>query len=120
MPRIVTLATLSLLSATPCRAACHIDHFKFLFGSDTTATMHVSSGGRCTIKLNYTGSIKSITVTGQAKHGSASYNGGIGYPEIAYRSSPGYKGDDAFSFVMDGEGVHHSGLSTIRVSVDVK
>jgi hypothetical protein len=84
--------------------------------------MHVSSEARCTIKINFghTGSIKSIAVTEQAKHGSASYNGGIAYPEIAYHSSPGYKGDDAFAFSVDGEGIHRSGLSTIRVSVDVK
>ena len=61
-----------------------------------------------------------MAVTQQADHGSASYNGGIGYPEITYRSSPSYKGDDAFAFTVDGEGVHRSGLSTIRVSVDVK
>jgi hypothetical protein len=106
MWRTVTLATLSLLSATPCRAACHIDHFKFLYGSDTTATMHVSSGGRCTINLvlGHTGSIKSIQVAERAKHGSASYNGGIAYPEIAYQSSHGYKGEDAFAFTVDGQG----------------
>jgi hypothetical protein len=122
MCRAVTLATVLLLSATPCRAACHTDHFNFFYGSDASATMHVSSGGRCTINLvlGHTGSIKSIAVTEQAKHGSASYNGGIAYPEIAYHSSPGYKGDDAFAFSVDGEGIHRSGLSTIRVSVDVK
>ena len=122
MWRIVTLATLSLLSVTPSRAACHVDHFDFFYGSDASATMHASSGGRCTIKINlgHTGSIKSIAVTEQAKHGSALYNGSLGYPEIAYHSSPGYKGDDAFAFSVDGEGIHRSGLSTIRVSVDLK
>jgi hypothetical protein len=122
MWRIVTLATLSLLLGTPCLAACHTDKFTFFYGSDTSTTMHVSSGGRCTINivLGPTGSIKSIAVTEQAKHGSASYNGGIAYPEIAYQSSRGYKGADAFAFTVDGQGIHRSGLSTIRVSVDVK
>jgi hypothetical protein len=122
MRRTVAIATLSLLSATPCRAACHTDHFNFFYGSDASATMHVSSGGRCTINLvlGHTGSIKSIAVTERAKHGSASYNGGIAYPEIAYQSSPGYKEADAFAFSVDGQGVYRSGLSTIRVSVDVK
>jgi hypothetical protein len=122
MWRIVTLATLSLLSATPSEAACHTDRFNYFYGSDASASMHVSSGARCMIKLvlGHTGSIKSIQVTERAKHGSASYNGGIAYPEIAYQSSPGYKGDDAFVFTVDGQGVYHSGLSNIRVSVDVK
>jgi hypothetical protein len=122
MWRIVTLATLSLLSATPCRAACHTDHFNFFYGSDASASMHLSSGARCTINLvlGHTGSIKSIQVTERAKHDSASYNGGIAYPEIAYQSSHRYKGEDAFAFTADGQGVYRSGLSTIRVSVDVK
>ena len=70
--------------------------------------------------LGHTESIKSIAVTEQAKHGSASYNGGIGYPEIAYQSSPAYKGGDAFAFTVDGQDVQRSGLSTVRVSVEVK
>lgn len=122
MWRIVTLAALSVLSATPCRAACHTDKFTFFYGSDTSTTMHVSSGGRCTINivLGPTGSIKSIAITERAKHGSASYNGGIAYPEITYQSLRGYKGADAFAFTVDGQGVYRSGLSTIRVSVDVQ
>jgi hypothetical protein len=122
MWRIVTLATLSPLLATPCRAACHTDHFNFFYGSDASANMHVSSGGRCTINISLgpTGSIKSIAVAERAKHGAVSYNGSLGYPEITYQSSPGYKGDDGFAFSVDGVGIHRSGLSTIRVSVDIK
>ena len=118
----VTLAALSLLSATPSEAACHTDRFSYVYGSDASASMHVSSGARCRIKLilGRTGSIRSIQVTERAKHGSASYNGGIGYPEIAYQSSSGYKGGDTFVFTVDGQGIYHSGLSNIRVSVDVK
>jgi hypothetical protein len=122
MRRIVVSATLLLLSATACRAACHTDHFNFFYGSDASTTMHVSSGGRCTVNITLgpTGSIKSIEVTDRPKHGSALYNGSLGYPEIAYKSSPGYNGDDAFAFSIDGQGIHRSGLSTIRVSVEVK
>jgi hypothetical protein len=110
MWRLVALATLSLLPSTPCRAACRTDHFNFFYGSDASATMYVSSGARCSIKLALgpTGSIKSIEVTERAKHGSASYNGSLGYPEIAYQSSSGYKGVDAFAFTVDGQGIHRS------------
>jgi hypothetical protein len=122
MWRTIILATALLLSATPCRAACLTDHFNFFYGSDASATMHVSSGARCSIKLvlGPTGSIKSIEVTERAKHGSASYNDSLAYPEIAYRSSPGYKGVDAFGFSVNGQGIHRNGVSNIRVSVDVK
>jgi hypothetical protein len=122
MCRAVTLATLLLLSATPCRAACHTDYCNFFYGSDTATSMHVSSEARCTITftLGHTGFIKSIAITEKAKHGSASYNGEIAYPEVTYQSSRGYKGVDAFAFIIDGQGVYRSGLSTIRVSVDVK
>ena len=102
MWRSVISAPPSLLSAKPCQAACHYDRFRIFYGSDASTTMHVSVGAQCTIKLflGHTESIKSIAVTEQAKHGSASYNGGIGYPEIAYQSSPAYKGGDAFAFTV--------------------
>jgi hypothetical protein len=122
MWRVATFATLSLLSAAPCRAACHTERFNFYYGSDSSTTMLASSGARCTIKLilGRNGSINSIAVTEQGQHGSASYNGSIGYPEIAYQSAPSYKGADAFAFALKGQSKARSGLSTIRVSVDVK
>jgi hypothetical protein len=121
MRRIVTLATIiAALSATPCRAACHTDHFNFFYGSDASTTMRATTGARCTMKFFLGGSLKAIEVTERPKHGSASYNGSIGYPEVAYQPSPGYKGDDAFAFSIEGQDKHRSGVSTIRVSVDVK
>jgi hypothetical protein len=47
---------LLLLAATPCVAKCHKDYFKFIHGSETSTTMHVSSGASCAIKFTITGS----------------------------------------------------------------
>ena len=46
---------LLLLAATPCKADCHTDPFKYYHGSESPAMMHVSSGAPCSIKLTVGG-----------------------------------------------------------------
>jgi hypothetical protein len=113
---------LLLLATTPCRAACHTDHFNYYHGSEAAATMHVTSGSSCTIKLGVggTSSIDSIAVTDRPKHGAASWNGSTVYPEVSYKSSPGYKGDDGFLFEISGPSQRSTSPAGVRVSVDVK
>jgi hypothetical protein len=122
MQRLVTLAALSFVAATPCRAGCHTEKFQFYFGFDVGTTMHVTSGAPCAIKgsLGRKANVESIAVTEPAKHGVASYNGNIGYPRIVYRSSPGYKGSDTFAFSLTGKSMRRSGVATVHVSVDVE
>jgi len=112
---------LLIFAATPCQAECHVDHFKFFHGSEVPATMHVTSGAPCSIKFtnDRQSSIDSIAITGQPKHGSASWNGSNGYPAVSYRSSPGYKGQDDFSFDISGTSQRSSSPASVRVSVDV-
>jgi hypothetical protein len=109
------VAALLLFSATPCRAGCHYDRFRFYTNFDTSTTMRTTSGAQCTINLVIKG-IDSIAVTESARHGVASYNGGIGYPKISYRSSSGYKGADSFVFSLTGA----NGVAHVKVSVDVE
>jgi hypothetical protein len=122
MRHLLAVAALSLLAATPCAAGCHTSRFNFYFGQDVPATMRVTSGAPCSIKLvlGRRSNVESIAVTEPAKHGAASYNGSIGYPEIAYRSSPGYKGSDAFAFSLKGQSTRRGGAGTVHVSVDVE
>jgi hypothetical protein len=110
-------AMLSFLAATPCVAKCHVDHFRFVHGSETSATMRVSSGGSCVMKFAFRGTIDSIEIAEQAKHGAAAWNGGNGYPEVRYRSSPGYKGPDEFLLSISGANSRSDSPARLRVSV---
>ena len=115
-------AMLSLLVATPCMAKCHTDYYRFIHGSETSTTMHVSSGASCRITFTLGGksSIDSIAITEQAKHGAAAWNGFIGYPEVTYRSSPGYRGQDEFLFSISGASGRSDSPANVRVSVVVE
>jgi hypothetical protein len=115
-------AMLVLLAATPCRADCQVDHFNFYHGSEAPATMHASSGAPCLMKFTngWKSNIDSIAITKQASHGAASWNGSTAYPRVSYRSSPGYKGQDEFSFDISGASSRSTSPESVRVSVDVK
>jgi hypothetical protein len=84
--------------------------------------MRVSSGASCVIKFTLGGksTIDSIAVTEQAKHGAAAWNGGSGYPEVTYKSSPGYKGQDGFIFSISGASARSDSPAIVRVSVAVE
>jgi hypothetical protein len=115
------LPLLLLLVATPCKADCHTDPFKFYHGSETSAMMHVSSGAPCSMKFStHNSNIDSIAITKQAGHGAASWNGSTAYPEVSYKSSPGYKGQDEFSIDISGASQRSTSPATLHVSVDVK
>jgi hypothetical protein len=115
-------AMLLLLAATPCVAKCHKDYFKYVHGSETSTTMHVSSGASCVIKFTISGksTIDSIAIAEQAKHGAASWNGFSGYPAVTYRSSPGYRGQDEFLLSISGASSRSDSPANLRVSVVVE
>jgi hypothetical protein len=116
-----TPAMLLLLASTPCMADCHVDHFNFFHGSEVPATMHASSGAPCSMNfVSRNSNIDSIAITKQASHGTASWNGSTAYPRVSYRSSPGYKGQDEFSFDISGASTRSTSPASLRVSVDVK
>ena len=114
-------AMLLIFAATPCKAECHVDHFNFYHGSEVPATMHTTSGAPCSIKFTNgrSSNIDSIAITGQPKHGAVSWNGLNGSPAVLYKSSPGYKGSDDFSFDISGTSKRSTSPASVRVSVDV-
>jgi hypothetical protein len=115
-------ATLSLLAATPCAASCHTDYYRYYHGTEVSTTMRASSGALCVITFTLGGkmSIYSIAITEQAKHGAASWNGSRAYPEVTYRSSRGYSGQDQFLYSISGPSDVSDSPANVRVSVVVK
>ena len=115
-------AMLLFLAATPCIAECHINPWKFFYGSEVPATIHAASGEACVMafSMGRNSNMDSLAITEQPKHGAASWNGLIGYPAVSYTSSRGYRGRDEFVFAVSGKSRSREGAATVRVSVDVK
>jgi hypothetical protein len=116
------LTTVLLLAATPCKAGCHVDHFSYYYGFDVPAAMRVTSGETCSMNfvLGRKSNMESLAISERSKHGTASWNGNIGYPAVLYRSSPGYKGPDAIVLKITGASTRRQGVATVHVAVDVK
>ena len=126
--KIVTLKTFALglafvaASASQSLAGCHIERFRFFFGSDTSTTGNVTSGSTCTIEpgAGRGSGIESVSISQPPQHGSASASGSSVYPKITYRPSAGYKGPDEFTFAITGGGKRLQGTSNVHVTMDVK
>jgi len=128
MRTIISSTTALFLSITSSHASCTVDKFRFQFGEDTTAAIHLNGSRDCTITL-FMGrktDVQSFQITQKPAHGAASWNGSLVSPKIRYQASPGYKGSDDFVFSASGSTVTNggvtgfSGVANVRVSADVQ
>jgi hypothetical protein len=109
------------LSTTPVRAACNMPRFPVDFGTDISTSMSVSNDSRCEMKF-WSGrsgnTFESIRILERPQHGIVAK--AEGFPSVAYRPNPGFRGADSFSFIVSGRGNRGPKSSTIRVSVTVQ
>jgi hypothetical protein len=128
MRYIVFSAVALCLSVTSSHASCTVDRFRFQFGEDTTAAIHLNGSRDCTISLSIgrKTDAQSFQITQKPAHGAASWNGSLATPRIRYQASPGYKGSDEFVFSASGSTITNggvtgfSGVANVRVSADVQ
>src|SRR5712691_2223527 len=110
---------LLLLCPFTAQAACNAN-FSFTFGQATSGFMTTGSGEACAasaVRTAGTTVIKSVKVVSPPKNGSAS----AGSNGVTYRSKPGYKGSDAFTFTIFGDGKAGTNVTaTIQMSVTVQ
>ena len=119
MSRWIWLGGLMLMFGNTQAEAC-VARFSFTFGSATSGSMGANSGQPCAAQAERTGSktvIRKVTVIAPPRNGTASA-GGHG---VTYRSKPGYKGDDAFTFTIFGDGnAGTNTTATVQMAVTVK
>jgi hypothetical protein len=110
---------LMLLWPGTAHAACHA-RFSFTFGGTSSGTMSTSSGAQCSANAGRTGAntvIKSVKIVSPPQNGTAS----AGAHGVTYRSRPGYKGGDSFTFSFFGDGNAGKNLTaTVQMSVTVQ
>jgi len=120
MYRSIFTGLVVLMWSTGAQAAGCSARFSFTFSQVTSGVMAATSGAPCAAAAERTGAktvIKSVKVTAPPKNGTAS----AGSHGVTYRSKPGYKGSDSFTFTIFGDG--NAGTNTtatiqMQVSVD--
>ena len=119
MLRVIFCGLGFLLWPLAAQAACSAN-FSFTFGQATGGTMTASTGQPCAANVSRTGGktvIKSVKVAAAPRNGTAS----AGTNGVTYRSKPGFKGSDAFTFTIFGDGNAGNNLTaTIQMSVTVQ
>jgi hypothetical protein len=109
------------LAATPqaARAAeCVIYRHEIVFAADSEVRMKVESGKDCRVMfpLGPKARVDKSEITTHPFYGGARLHGMSG---AYYRSNPGYRGPDHFSFSFCGEGGGRTGCADVQVKVTV-
>ena len=124
--RVIAVAAALLCAPLFCvsaQARCSVPHFSFPFGQEqstpSSASMYVSSGERCNIKLREAGNsiFKSISIVGRPAHGAAAPQNSV---NLIYQPRAGYVGSDTFTFAVKGTKSGVPSTSRITVSVNVE
>jgi Big-like domain-containing protein len=100
------------------QAACYTSRFSFFPGMNTSAMMQAPSGKSCGAIVHAAGQSRfdSVRVTVPPANGTAVSRQGVG---VTYRSKPGFKGQDSFTFTVTGRMRRGEGTATIRMNVTV-
>ena len=119
MMKSILAAAFTLMMANAALAECSVAGFRFFRGQTSDTTMTVSSGAGCGV-LVYAGArsrFDSVSITSAPRNGTLASRAGVG---VTYRSKPGYRGADAFTFAVTGQLSSGQGTATIRVNVTVR
>jgi len=112
--------TLALIGTAPVHAAnCEVFRNRLTFASDTSVEMIVRNGLDCRVRYPLADSIHidSNMITERPRYGGARIDG---TSAAYYRSNPGYRGPDRFTFTFCGEAGGKPGCSNIRVKITVR
>jgi hypothetical protein len=100
-------------------ANCEVYRNRLAFASDASVDMIVRSGLDCRVRYPLAESIHidSNVISERPRYGGARIDG---TSAAYYRSNPGYRGPDRFTFTFCGEEGGKPGCSSIRVKVTVR
>ena len=114
---------LSALAFSPGLAqACEVDHFNFVWGSDSSSHMAVRNSESCKFgfKVGSRSHMSDMSITQPPQHGTLS---AVDQTHWIYHPARGYTGQDQVSVKLSGDFMGNrgtrSGDSTITWAVDV-
>lgn len=113
------LSAVTLVSSPAQAANCEVFRNRLTFAFDASVEMIVRSGMDCRVRYPLADGIHidSNTITERPQYGGARTDG---TSAAYYRSNPGYRGPDDFTFTFCGEEGGKPGCSTIRVKITVR
>lgn len=124
MPRcvisILVVAAAVSTAFDPAQAAtCEVHRRPLVFASDADVDMFVKSGKDCRVKFSEPERFKveSNEIVARPHYGGVRVDT---VSSVYYRSNPGYRGQDRFSFMLCGMEAGKRGCSTVRVKVSVR
>jgi hypothetical protein len=110
--------TASLATLNAAEARCVVPRFPFNVNQTNEASMSVPKGRRCSINIHAGGRSRfdRISIVTPPRNGTA-VTRSIG---VGYQPRPGFTGDDAFTFAVNGQFAQGAGTATVRVKVTVQ
>lgn len=119
---VFLIASLGAAAAglAPANAAdCEVRRYPIVINLDTEVEMIARSGKDCRVRFPKDEGFEAE----QNEIGDRPHYGGVrvsGASTVYYRSNPGYKGPDRFSFTLCGAEGERRGCSEVRVKVRVR
>jgi hypothetical protein len=100
-------------------AECVIRRHEIVFNADSEVLMKVESGKDCRVEfpLEAKTRVDTSEITAHPLHGGVRLHGMSG---AYYRSNPGYRGPDHFSFSFCGEGGGRTGCADVQVKIEIR
>lgn len=116
---LAVLTALSFGAPVAHAAECNVNRRPLVVAANAEVDMIVKSGRDCRIRFPAEEGFEPERgeIVDRPSHGGARMNGSY---DIYYRSNPGYKGSDRFSFVLCGADYGKRGCSEIRVRINVR
>jgi len=116
---ISALLLSSLMFATPSRAAeCIIAGELSPWGTNSTGTFMLPSGGSCVLNLRIPGVVNSSSVLQKPAHGSLRR---VNVSNYEYRAGKGFKGTDTFSVTAVGKtAAGMTGKSVVTLNANIQ
>jgi hypothetical protein len=120
MYKCISTGVFFLMLSTGARADNCVTRYHFMFGQVVPGTMAAASGVSCGGAFTWTAGktvVKSVRIVSPPKNGSASTDSA----GVTYQSKPGFKGSDAFTFAVFGDGRVGSNMTaTVEMAVTVQ
>jgi hypothetical protein len=115
---IVGVFAVALIAMWNMPGRCQTRPIALAPGSVVEASVDVPASRPCTMTVSVRSTaIRSISIEADPAHGTLVPRGRTG---VIYVPAPGYVGDDAFTFALEGEPFQGGGTSLVRVIATVK
>jgi hypothetical protein len=115
---LLAVLVVGLAAALLMPTSCQSKPVPFVAGLTFNVSVAVPAGRACTVAVAIGSvAVKSFQIESPPAHGEVVARGRTG---VVYLPQPGFKGDDAFAFSIEGSSEISTGKSVVRVNAAVR